>query len=227
METRKFLRAGSALAILLGFVATAAGNGCVECHSNEDFYARFPKLYYYYHDWVESPHSQAGVTCDDCHGGNPEAQTIEGAHAGIFPLSDSQSTLYFSRQPATCGGCHTDKQVEFEQSKHFRALEAESTAAPTCTTCHPAMNKRPTYHSIVLNACTTCHHEGNRQELPLIVDDAEDLLRQINVAKGLIGRVTAGKISGTWNDVTSRSSIRCIASTCRPPMQPHSNCWRS
>jgi hypothetical protein len=49
------------------------------------------------------------------------------------------------------------------------------------------MNRRPSYQNIVLNACTACHQEGNRQGLPVIVDDAENLLRQINVAKGLIG----------------------------------------
>ncbi len=193
--------------MLLGFAAAAVGNGCIDCHSNEDFYARLPRLYHYYHDWIESPHSQAGVTCDDCHGGDPDAQTIERAHEGIFPVNNSRSSLYFSRQPATCGACHTDKQAEFERSKHYQALKSESTAAPTCTTCHPAMNKRPTYQSIVLNACTTCHQAGNRQELPLIVDDAEDLLRQINVAKGLIGWAKLHFSSHDWPG-DSREQLR-------------------
>jgi hypothetical protein len=186
------------VAILLGFAATAASDGCIECHGNEDFYARFPRLYNYYQDWIESPHSQAGVTCDDCHGGDASGKAIENAHAGIFPVHDSRSSLYFSRQPATCGACHTDKQAEFERSKHFKALKAESTAAPTCTTCHPAMNKRPSYQTIVLNACTTCHQDGNRQDLPPVVDDAEDLLRQINVAKGLIGWAKLHFSSHDW-----------------------------
>lgn len=198
METKKFLRAGSVLAVLLGAAASALGNGCIHCHSDEGFYARFPKLYNYYHDWIESPHSKAGVTCDDCHGGNPRGTTIGSAHEDIFPVNDSRSSLYFSRQPATCGACHTDKRVEFERSKHFQALKSESSVAPTCTTCHPAMNKRPTYQNIVLNACTTCHHEGNRQGLPVIVDDAENLLRQINVAKGLIGWARLHFSSHDW-----------------------------
>jgi len=198
VEKKKFLRAVAALAALLVCTATATGNGCIECHSDENFYARFPRLYNYYRDWTESPHSKAGVTCDDCHGGDPSSQTIESAHEGVFPINDNQSSLVFFRQPATCGACHTDKQAEFERSKHFQALKTESTAAPTCTTCHPAMNKRPTYQSIVLNACTTCHGEGNRQQLPLIVDDAEDLLRQINVAKGLIGWATLHFSSHDW-----------------------------
>lgn len=175
------------LAALLCVVASAADNSCIECHSNENFYARFPKLYNYYRDWVASAHSQSGVTCDDCHGGNPKGNTALIAHRGIFPVSNRESSLYYSQQPATCGACHRDKQAEFEQSKHFQALETEANAAPTCTTCHPAMNKRPTYHTIVLNACTTCHQSGNRQDLPVIIEEAENLLRQINVAQGMIG----------------------------------------
>ncbi len=177
----------SLLAILLGFTATAAANSCIECHSNQDFYARFPKLYHYYEDWVDSLHNQNGVTCEECHGGDPGAAAAEAAHEGIFPVSNPKSSLYFSQQPATCGACHRQKRAEFEQSKHFNALKSETNAAPTCTTCHPAMNKRPGYHSIVLNACTTCHGAGNRQNLSDIVDEAEDLFRDINVAQGMIG----------------------------------------
>ncbi len=204
---KKLCTISAALAILLSAAAFAADNSCIQCHSNEAFYARFPRLFNYYQDWIDSPHSRAGVTCDECHGGTPQGETIERAHEGVFPVTDSHSSLYFSRQPATCGACHTDKQAEFERSKHFQALQAESAAAPTCTTCHRAMNKRPTYQSIVLNACTTCHQEGNRQQLPLIVDDAEDLLRQINVAKGLIGWARLHFSSHDWPG-DSREQIR-------------------
>ncbi len=174
-------------AALICMSAPAIGNGCIDCHKDEGFYARNPKLYRYYQDWIVSPHNEAGVTCNDCHGGNPDGNTIESGHRGMFPMSDSRSTLYFTRQPDTCGDCHTEKKKEFEQSKHFKALTAATEPAPTCTTCHPAMNRRPTYQTIVLNACTTCHHEGNRQGLPDIVGDAETLLRDINVAQGMLG----------------------------------------
>ncbi len=182
-----FLRALAILAVLACVSAPASGNGCIDCHKDENFYARNPKLYRYYQDWLKSPHNQAGVTCDGCHGGNPAATTVETGHQGMFPMSDSRSMLYFSRQPDTCGDCHTEKKKAFEQSKHFKALQSATDTAPTCTTCHPAMNSRPAYQTIVLNACTTCHHEGNRQGLPDIVNEAEGLLRNINVAQGMLG----------------------------------------
>jgi len=174
-------------AVLICMNAPAVGNGCIDCHKDESFYATNPKLYRYYQDWINSPHNEAGVTCNECHGGNPDGNTVESGHKGMFPMSDSRSTLYYSRQPDTCGDCHTEKKKEFEQSKHFKALQSATGTAPTCTTCHPAMNRRPAYQTIVLNACTTCHHEGNRQGLPNIVNQAENLLRNVNVAQGMLG----------------------------------------
>lgn len=203
-------RVGLTVSVLsLCLAASAANNSCIECHSNEDFYARFPKLYNYYQDWITSPHALNGVTCDDCHGGNAEGATARSAHEGMLPVSDKNSTLYFSRQPRTCGVCHNEKRVEFEQSKHFRALQDAETAAPTCTTCHPAMNKRPSYQVIVLDACTTCHHAGNRQHLPEVLDEAENLLRHINVAQGMIGWARLHFSSHDWPG-NSREEMQAI-----------------
>jgi hypothetical protein len=195
--------------LLFCFAASAAANSCIECHSNEDFYARFPKLYNYYQEWIKSPHAVSGVTCDDCHGGDPRGDTAQAAHADMFPINNPKNSLYFSAQPATCGSCHHDKQTEFEQSKHFLALKSETKAAPTCTTCHPAMNKRPSYQAIVLDACTTCHESDNRQGLPDIIDKAEDLLGHVNAAHGMIGWAKLHFSSQDWPD-NSRENMQLL-----------------
>jgi hypothetical protein len=173
-------------------------NNCVDCHKSDNFYTRNPKLHRYYQDWIQSQHHLSGVTCDDCHGGVPAAATAELAHSGIFPVSDERSLLHFKNQPETCGACHQDKQTEFKLSKHYQALEGDADLAPTCTTCHPAMNQRPSYRLIVLNSCNNCHEPGNRQNLPLIVDQAENLLRHLNMTKGLLGWTTLHYESHQW-----------------------------
>ena len=173
-------------------------NGCIDCHKSEDFYARQPKLHRYYQDWVNSLHSQVGVTCDDCHGGDASATGAEQAHVGVFPVNDPRSLLHFTRQPETCGSCHQDKQTQFEESKHFGALMAQAGSAPTCTTCHPAMNKRPSYQNIVLNACRSCHAPGNRQGLPAVVEEAETLLRHVNMAEGMLGWTSLHYAAQQW-----------------------------
>jgi hypothetical protein len=205
-HSRPWTRSASVIAtvaVLVALVPAAVGaaNGCIECHKDPDFYARYPKLYNYYQEWQDSPHSLAGLTCNDCHGGDPDATTAAAAHAGIRPPSDPQSKLYYSNQPRTCGSCHNDKRDQFVQSKHYKALISQQTA-PTCTTCHPAMGRRPYLRTIVLNACRTCHEEGNKRGLPEIVDDAERILQQMNVAHGFLGWTRLHYESLGWPDDT-------------------------
>jgi hypothetical protein len=183
----QLLLSGACMALIAPLTpASAADNQCIGCHQDSDFYARHPRLHAYYQDWLESPHKMAGTTCDDCHGGNPDAKSMSKAHSGVLPVSDEQSALHFRQQPDTCGRCHNNKRAQFIQSKHYQALTGQRTA-PTCTTCHPAMNRRPEYRSIVLNACRNCHDEGNSEKLPLISDQAESMFQQLNIASGFLG----------------------------------------
>ncbi len=188
-----------ACGMLLAPASPGADNQCVGCHQNPDFYAQYPKLYQYYQDWLESPHREAGSTCDDCHGGNPSTTSMGRAHAGVLPVSDTRSALHYQKQPETCGRCHDDKRSQFVRSKHFKALSGQR-AAPTCTTCHPAMNRRPDYRVMVLTACRNCHGEGNSENLPLVSDQASSVFHQLNVARGFLGWANIYYESQDWPD---------------------------
>ncbi len=174
------------LAPLMPESLASASNGCIDCHRDSAFFAQYPKLHEYYQQWIASPHQEAGVTCDNCHGGDPSAGTAEAAHFGISHMSDPLSTLHYQKQPETCGQCHGAKKRQFLQSKHYQAL-SNRRAAPTCSTCHPAMSRRPELREIVLNACRTCHAEDNTDGLPLITEQAQKVFGQLNIAGGLLG----------------------------------------
>lgn len=192
--------------LTLSVSAQSSGNGCISCHQQSDFFAQYPKLHKYYQQYLVSPHQQAGVTCDACHGGNAGTDSASKAHAGVLPMNDKRSTLHYQKQPDTCGQCHNDKRTQFVQSKHYAAL-MDQRAAPTCSTCHPAMSRRPELRSIVLNACRNCHGEGNSEGLPLIADQAEDVFGQLNIAGGLLGWTRIHYESHDWpND--SRQHVR-------------------
>ena len=189
-------------------IPDAAGNECIACHRNPDFFAQYPKLNEYYQEWRDSPHARAEVTCDNCHGGRPRATSASKAHSGVLSMSDTKSTLHFQRQPKTCGRCHSDVREEFVQSKHYAALSGQR-AAPTCTTCHPAMSQRPDFRLIVLNACRNCHGEGNSEDLPLVTADAESLFHQLNIVEGLLGWTRIHYESRGWPG-DSRSRVADI-----------------
>ena len=181
-------------------------NSCIDCHQDATFFAQYPKLHEYYQQWLASPHRQVGVTCDDCHGGDSATPNMEKAHVGVLPMNEKRSSLHYQNQPDTCGQCHRDKKQQFIQSKHFAAL-MDQRAAPTCTTCHPAMSRRPELRNIVLHACRNCHGEGNSENLPLIADQAERVFTQLNIAGGLLGWTKIHYESHGWPD-DSQQSVR-------------------
>jgi formate-dependent nitrite reductase cytochrome c552 subunit len=169
--------------------SASSGNGCIDCHSNPDYYVQDRKLYTYYQDYIASPHKAAGLTCDFCHGGDPVATNMETAHKTILRITDPASKLYYRNLPDTCGFCHSDKLAQFKQSKHFDALMHER-SAPSCTTCHSAMRPRPHYRDIVKQSCVTCHFDQNPRNLPLIAERADEFLHRLSIAKAYLDWMT-------------------------------------
>lgn len=201
------------LCLLFPWAVRSADNECVNCHQDAGFYVEYPKLYEYFQQWQDSPHQMSGVTCDDCHGGDASAKVSENAHVGVLAMNDMRSTLHYQSQPQTCGRCHSEQRAQFTQSKHFAALMGQR-AAPTCTSCHPAMSRRPEYRTIVLNACRNCHDEGNSEDLPVIADRAEDAFHQLNIAGGFLGWTKIHYESHGWPG-DSRERVRDLDSRYR------------
>jgi hypothetical protein len=177
---------------------------CVDCHQNSAFFTQNPKLHDYFQQWTGSPHQAAGLSCSNCHGGDPDNDNAVEAHEGVVSMSDPDSPLHYLRQPETCGQCHRANARRFLDSRHYEELAGQR-SAPTCTTCHRAMSARPELRSIVLNACRNCHGPGNSENLPLITDQAEHVFQQLNMASGLLGWTRIHFESHDWpNDSEDR-----------------------
>ena len=181
----------------VGIPLPAQANGCIDCHSDTDFFVQDRKLYNYYQDFIKSPHSEAGMTCNFCHGGDPEAVDRESAHATIPQMTDETNKLYYKNLPETCGSCHSAKLAQFKQSKHYKKLMSNS-VAPSCTTCHSAMNPRPDYRDIVDDSCRNCHNTSNAHAIPLIADQADEYLYRLSIGKVYLGWTTDYYQSQDW-----------------------------
>jgi len=108
---------------------------CGKCHEDErDRYSSSK------HGAAMATGSKGAPSCADCHG----------AHA-IVPVSDPESVLYKTKEPAVCLKCHLDNaQVRqqvgmsagfiagYEESVHGVALAKGDIKAPTCSDCHGA-----------------------------------------------------------------------------------------
>lgn len=135
-----------------------------------------------YQQWSESVHALKGVTCDACHGGNPEQAAKEKAHANLRNDTDPESPVYYTNVPRTCGKCHAKELASFESSKHFLRLEALK-LAPTCTTCHVPHEFTVMSPEDFRLSCGNCHSVYKKvapYDIPL---RAEDLLRKVNKLK--------------------------------------------
>ncbi len=135
-----------------------------------------------YQQWSESVHALKGVTCDVCHGGDPNQTTKEKAHANLKKPTDPESPVYYTNVPETCGKCHSKELNSFQSSKHYQKLEALETA-PTCTTCHAPHTFNVLNPEEFRNFCGNCHSVYKKvapYDIPL---RAEDMLGRVNKLK--------------------------------------------
>ncbi len=151
-------------------------NGCVDCHS-----AVNDKQSAIAAAWSGSAHAKAGVTCADCHGGDPGSDQITVAmdrRNGFVGAPDRLSTV------SLCGSCHgnvdrmrasglaTDQYAKYWSSVHGQQLlTANDTRVAICTDCHGSHDVKqvsdPSAKVYVLNVpelCAGCHADAKRMQ---------------------------------------------------------------
>jgi len=110
---------------------------CGACHANPDFVARHKIPFAHpVEAYSMSVHGRAvaagndkAASCSDCHGSHD-----------ILDARDPASKINHWNVPATCGTCHADIKLIYDQSIHGQAVANGSRAAPVCTDCHGEHN---------------------------------------------------------------------------------------
>ena len=101
------VRQGMLVASLAGAVR-AAETSCTKCHSDVDLFDEDELAVV--SAWAASVHAAVGLSCHDCHGGNPAMEVADDAEAAM----DAEFATPFQgvpdRQdiPPLCGRCHSD-----------------------------------------------------------------------------------------------------------------------
>jgi len=167
---RLCLRFGIIL-VLFTLVPAQKKSSCIECHSKlEDTRLSAPaKLF------DNDVHHARGLSCNDCHGGDPNADTKEGAKDPRKGYLGKPKTLDI---PAYCGKCHSDatlmkkfnpslrvdQEKEYYTSNHGKLLKAGEQRVATCISCHSVHGIRSpkdplssVYPSNVAETCSKCH----------------------------------------------------------------------
>jgi hypothetical protein len=162
-------------------------NGCYDCHSAvNDKQARIAA------EWKASAHASGGVTCADCHGGDPGTDQITKA---MDPAKGYSKAPDRRQSVALCASCHanvdrmkasglsTDQYAKYWSSVHGQRLAVSSdTRVAVCTDCHGVHDIKkvsdPASKVFVLNVpelCASCHADTKRMEPYKIPTDQFDV----------------------------------------------------
>ncbi|VVB89270.1 Doubled CXXCH motif (Paired_CXXCH_1) [uncultured archaeon] len=128
-----------------------------------------------YQQWSDSDHSKYYVTCDKCHGGNPDVKNESESHASMQGINNESSPIYFKNIPDTCGNCHTEEMKHFKDTMHYQRLQAES-RAPSCVTCHKPHSFKVLKASEMTALCSVCHNPKDQVATATVPIDAKNAL---------------------------------------------------
>src|SRR6185503_16902167 len=162
------------LSVLFVIVVPSAAqqrSSCIECHIKlED-----PRLSAPAKLFDNDIHRGRGLSCNDCHGGDPNTDTKEAAKDPRKGYLGKPQTLDI---PAYCGKCHSDANLmkqfnpslrvdqerEYYTSVHGKLLKTGETRVATCISCHSVHGIRAindplsaVYPSNVAETCSKCH----------------------------------------------------------------------
>lgn len=180
----------SAAVYLLAFSHKASaqeGSSCVTCHASLEKRLSDP-VSLFDHDI----HRSKGLSCHDCHGGNPARSDMVGAKDRMYGYTGKPTA---EQIPAFCGKCHSDANLmkkfnpslrvdqvqEYFTSVHGHRLQGGDDKVATCISCHgvhgiraPDDPQSTVFPLNVAETCGKCHGDAERMSSYGIAHDQYD-----------------------------------------------------
>ena len=149
--------------------------GCIGCHLELDPPYSIPAEVF-----TIDVHGQAGFTCADCHGGDPEAWDFDEAKdpaKGFIGVPAGREVV------TVCSQCHsnpdqmrrynpslsTDQEAKYWTSGHGKSMKVGKMESAQCASCHGAHGIRrssdpgsPVYPTRVAVTCAKCHADKQK-----------------------------------------------------------------
>lgn len=173
-------------------------SSCVICHSKLE-----PRLSDPVKSFDGDIHKTKGLSCNDCHGGNPnkaDKAEAKDPNWGYVAKPNAQQI------PGFCGKCHSDANLmkkfnpslrvdqvqEYATSTHGQKLLKGDQNVATCVSCHgvhgikaPDDPQSTVYAANVAETCGKCHGDANRMDQYGIPHDQYDKYKSSVHAKAL------------------------------------------
>ena len=149
-------------------------DACVACHLEVDEDLDVPVM----SNMINDIHIQIGLSCSDCHGGDPTA--FDDPDVAMWDDDSFLGIIEKREQPEVCGSCHsnsvymrnystsirTDQVDQYWTSRHGILLQRGDTKVATCVSCHDVHgiyskdDPRSTVYALnVPSTCASCHSD--------------------------------------------------------------------
>jgi hypothetical protein len=161
-----------ATAFCTGSARAQAQNTCLDCHGSLD-----PPLQVTERQFADDIHSQKGLTCASCHGGDPAKADMD----AMSKAAGFRGKIERKDVPELCGRCHsdaafmrqynpslrTDQLSQYKTSVHGKLFAKGDTKVAVCIDCHgvhglrPATDTRSKVHPLnIAQTCSRCHADA-------------------------------------------------------------------
>lgn len=183
---------------LMAFAGTSFGQDetvCIQCHAGQGSEELSAPVAL----WRQSIHAANGISCHDCHGGDPTdfamAMSPERGFIGVPDHADI---------PEFCGRCHVGVQEDYAESAHGLAVEA---GGAQCVTCHNAHDVKKAEISLINEQdCSRCHEYGRAGEIKSAILETEQLIDGIesDLEEMHSRGIATSQLSGELFDIRNR-----------------------
>jgi Cytochrome c3 len=175
-------------------ISKADSGNCVKCHIQAT--GRAAEVVGIHR---ASTHNKAGISCNGCHGGDPEQIDKLKAHTGKFIGKPERRTLLMM-----CGNCHERQLDQFKTSRHF----PESSGVPRldCADCHGAHSiGNPPESFSFAQYCASCH---GLEYLPALAQPLQALVTLTDELNDKARRVSTNGRNLSDDFIKQRKEIR-------------------
>jgi len=157
--------------VLLPAAVFAQKNSCLECHRGLDAELKAPAV-----GFAGDVHQEFGLSCKDCHGGNPAQDDVDKAKDKTFKGAPKRAAI-----PELCASCHADAAYmrrfnpslrvdqlsQYATSRHGQLLKKGDAKVAVCTDCHGVHGiqtakypKSQTFPWNIPQTCARCHSDA-------------------------------------------------------------------
>jgi hypothetical protein len=167
---------------------------CIQCHAGQEGALAAPV-----EEWRQSIHAENGISCHDCHGGDPtDFAMAMSPDRGFIGAPD------YVGVPDFCGRCHVGVRQYYGESAHGQAIEYGGAQCVICHNTHAILKAEISL--INENDCSRCHDYGRASEIKDAIAETEQIIGSVELGIERLHRigVSTDKMEESLFDLRNR-----------------------